>query len=141
MHNGSSWANRLRAPASVLIAVFYGATLDSRSAAALAHRRPAVLHSGSVTVLHRTTLRLSFYLVTVALGMLELPLIRLLAPHPSTKMYPFLHMLRLFVFPSATTVPTAFVSAAAVSAAAVPAAGSGVGIKRGMLGARLLQQS
>ncbi|CAI7773312.1 unnamed protein product [Closterium sp. NIES-53] len=43
MHNGASRANRLRAPASVRTAVFYGATLDSRSAAALAHRRPVVL--------------------------------------------------------------------------------------------------
>ncbi|CAI7884357.1 unnamed protein product [Closterium sp. NIES-53] len=46
MHNGASWANRLRAPASVRTAVFYGATLDSRSAAALAHRRLAVLAGG-----------------------------------------------------------------------------------------------
>ncbi|CAI7880217.1 unnamed protein product [Closterium sp. NIES-53] len=43
MHNSASRANRLRAPAGVCTAVFYGATLDSRSAAALAHRRPAVL--------------------------------------------------------------------------------------------------
>ncbi|CAI7813404.1 unnamed protein product [Closterium sp. NIES-54] len=43
MHNDASRANRLRAPTSVRTAVFYGATLDSRSAAALAHRRPAVL--------------------------------------------------------------------------------------------------
>ncbi|CAI7745502.1 unnamed protein product [Closterium sp. NIES-54] len=43
MHNGASRANRMHASASVLIAVFYGATLDSRSAAALAHRRPTVL--------------------------------------------------------------------------------------------------
>ncbi|CAI7863613.1 unnamed protein product [Closterium sp. NIES-53] len=37
MHNGASRANHLRAPASVRTAVFYGATLDSHSAAALAH--------------------------------------------------------------------------------------------------------
>ncbi|CAI7808932.1 unnamed protein product [Closterium sp. NIES-53] len=43
MHNGASRANRLRALANVHTGVFYGATLDSRSAAALAHRRPAVL--------------------------------------------------------------------------------------------------
>ncbi|CAI7745509.1 unnamed protein product [Closterium sp. NIES-53] len=43
MHNGASRANRLRASASVRTAVFYGATLDNRSAAALAHCRPAVL--------------------------------------------------------------------------------------------------
>ncbi|CAI7860705.1 unnamed protein product [Closterium sp. NIES-53] len=43
MHNGAIRANRLRALASVRIAVFYGATLDRRSAAALAHRQPAVL--------------------------------------------------------------------------------------------------
>ncbi|CAI7860839.1 unnamed protein product [Closterium sp. NIES-53] len=43
MHNGASRADRLRAPASVRTAVFYRATLDSRSAAALAHRRLAVL--------------------------------------------------------------------------------------------------
>ncbi|CAI7776498.1 unnamed protein product [Closterium sp. NIES-53] len=40
MHNDAIRANRLLAPASVRTAVFYGATLDSRSAAALAHRRP-----------------------------------------------------------------------------------------------------
>ncbi|CAI7875201.1 unnamed protein product [Closterium sp. NIES-53] len=43
MCNGASRANRLRASASVRTAVYYGATLDSRSTAALAHRRPAVL--------------------------------------------------------------------------------------------------
>ncbi|CAI7812682.1 unnamed protein product [Closterium sp. NIES-54] len=43
MHNGASLANRLRARVSERIAVFYGATLDNRSAEALAHRRPAVL--------------------------------------------------------------------------------------------------
>ncbi|CAI7755360.1 unnamed protein product [Closterium sp. NIES-53] len=43
MHNGASRANRLRASASVRTAVFYRATLDSHSAAALAHCRPAVL--------------------------------------------------------------------------------------------------
>ncbi|CAI7873095.1 unnamed protein product [Closterium sp. NIES-53] len=43
MHNGASRANRLRASASMRTAVFYGATLDSHSAAALVHRRPVVL--------------------------------------------------------------------------------------------------
>ncbi|CAI7772734.1 unnamed protein product [Closterium sp. NIES-53] len=43
MHNGANRANRLRAPASVRTAVFYGATLDSHSVAALAHRPPAAL--------------------------------------------------------------------------------------------------
>ncbi|CAI7908940.1 unnamed protein product [Closterium sp. NIES-53] len=43
MHNDASRANRLRAPASVRTAVFYRATLDIHSAAALAHHRPAVL--------------------------------------------------------------------------------------------------
>ncbi|CAI7800303.1 unnamed protein product [Closterium sp. NIES-53] len=43
MHNGASRANRLRTSASVRTAVFYSATLDSRSAAVLAHCRPAVL--------------------------------------------------------------------------------------------------
>ncbi|CAI7739823.1 unnamed protein product [Closterium sp. NIES-53] len=43
MYNGASRANRLRASASVRTAAFYGATLDSHSAAAMAHRRPAVL--------------------------------------------------------------------------------------------------
>ncbi|CAI7837524.1 unnamed protein product [Closterium sp. NIES-53] len=43
MHNGAIRANRLRASANVRTAVFYGAMLDSRSAAALAHRRPVVL--------------------------------------------------------------------------------------------------
>ncbi|CAI7880368.1 unnamed protein product [Closterium sp. NIES-53] len=42
MHNGASRASRLHAPASVRTAVFYGATLDSRFATALADRRPAV---------------------------------------------------------------------------------------------------
>ncbi|CAI7907261.1 unnamed protein product [Closterium sp. NIES-53] len=53
MHNGGSRANRLRAPASVRTAVFYGATMDSRSAAALAHRRPAVLAGRLFAVLAR----------------------------------------------------------------------------------------
>ncbi|CAI7798098.1 unnamed protein product [Closterium sp. NIES-53] len=53
MHNGAGRANRLRAPASVLSTVFYGATLDSRSAAALAHRRPAVLTGRLSAVLAR----------------------------------------------------------------------------------------
>ncbi|CAI7860539.1 unnamed protein product [Closterium sp. NIES-54] len=43
MHNGASQANRLRTPASMRTAIFYGTKLDSRSVAALAHRRPAVL--------------------------------------------------------------------------------------------------
>ncbi|CAI7801050.1 unnamed protein product [Closterium sp. NIES-53] len=43
MYNEVSRANRLHAPASVRTAVIYGATLDSRSAAALARRRPAML--------------------------------------------------------------------------------------------------
>ncbi|CAI7841013.1 unnamed protein product [Closterium sp. NIES-53] len=43
MHNGASRANHLRVPTSVHTAVFYGATLDNHSAAALAHRRPTVL--------------------------------------------------------------------------------------------------
>ncbi|CAI7775263.1 unnamed protein product [Closterium sp. NIES-53] len=42
MHNGASRANRLRTPVSVRTADFCGATMDSRSAAALAHRRLAV---------------------------------------------------------------------------------------------------
>ncbi|CAI7796303.1 unnamed protein product [Closterium sp. NIES-53] len=53
MHNGASRANRLRALASVSTAVFYGATLDSRSAAVLAHRRPAVLAGHLSVVLVR----------------------------------------------------------------------------------------
>ncbi|CAI7790420.1 unnamed protein product [Closterium sp. NIES-53] len=53
MHNGASRANHLRAFASVRTAVFYGATLDSRSAAALAHRRPAVLAGCLSAVLAR----------------------------------------------------------------------------------------
>ncbi|CAI7869935.1 unnamed protein product [Closterium sp. NIES-53] len=43
MHNGAGRTNRLRASANVRAAVFCGATLDSRSATALAHRRPAAL--------------------------------------------------------------------------------------------------
>ncbi|CAI7872965.1 unnamed protein product [Closterium sp. NIES-53] len=43
MHNGATRANRLRAPASVRIAVFYGAMLDSRSAAALDRERYVLL--------------------------------------------------------------------------------------------------
>ncbi|CAI7797179.1 unnamed protein product [Closterium sp. NIES-53] len=53
MHNGASRANHLRASASVRTADFYGATLDSRSAVALAHRRPAVLASRLSAVLAR----------------------------------------------------------------------------------------
>ncbi|CAI7913147.1 unnamed protein product [Closterium sp. NIES-53] len=53
MHNGASRANRLRASASVRTAVIYGATLDSRSAAALAHRRLAVLAGRHSAVLTR----------------------------------------------------------------------------------------
>ncbi|CAI7800791.1 unnamed protein product [Closterium sp. NIES-53] len=53
MHNDASWANRLRAPASVRAAVFYGATMDSRSAAALACRRPAMLAGRLSAVLAR----------------------------------------------------------------------------------------
>ncbi|CAI7770854.1 unnamed protein product [Closterium sp. NIES-53] len=53
MHNGASRANRLRAPASVRNAVFYGATLDSRFAAALARRRPAALASRPSAMLAR----------------------------------------------------------------------------------------
>ncbi|CAI7798836.1 unnamed protein product [Closterium sp. NIES-53] len=53
MHNGASRANRLRAPASVRTAVFYAATLDSRSAAALAHCRLAVLAGHLSAVLAR----------------------------------------------------------------------------------------
>ncbi|CAI7798319.1 unnamed protein product [Closterium sp. NIES-53] len=53
MHNGASRANRLRASASVRTTVFYGATLDSRSAVALAHRRPAVLAGRLSAVLAR----------------------------------------------------------------------------------------
>ncbi|CAI7805362.1 unnamed protein product [Closterium sp. NIES-54] len=53
MHNGASRANRLRASASVRTTVYYGATLDSRSAAALAHRRPAVLAGCLSAVLAR----------------------------------------------------------------------------------------
>ncbi|CAI7733417.1 unnamed protein product [Closterium sp. NIES-53] len=53
MHNGASRANRLRAPVSVRTAVFYEATLDSRSTAALAHRRLAVLAGRLSAVLAR----------------------------------------------------------------------------------------
>ncbi|CAI7754140.1 unnamed protein product [Closterium sp. NIES-53] len=53
MHNGASRPNRLRAPASVRTIVFYGATLDSRFAAALAHSRPAVLAGRLSAVLAR----------------------------------------------------------------------------------------
>ncbi|CAI7749229.1 unnamed protein product, partial [Closterium sp. NIES-53] len=53
MHNSASRANRLRATARVHTAVFYGATLDSRSSAALAHRRPAVLAGRLSAVLAR----------------------------------------------------------------------------------------
>ncbi|CAI7900812.1 unnamed protein product [Closterium sp. NIES-54] len=53
MHNGASRANRLRASASVRTADFYRATLDSRSAVALAHRRPAVLAGRLSAVLAR----------------------------------------------------------------------------------------
>ncbi|CAI7846997.1 unnamed protein product [Closterium sp. NIES-53] len=53
MHSGASRANRLRAPVSVRTAVFYGATLDSRSTAALAHRRPAMLAGPLFAVLAR----------------------------------------------------------------------------------------
>ncbi|CAI7840357.1 unnamed protein product [Closterium sp. NIES-53] len=53
MHNGASWANRLRPPASVRTAVFYGATLDIHSIAALAHRRPAALACHLSAVLAR----------------------------------------------------------------------------------------
>ncbi|CAI5482111.1 unnamed protein product [Closterium sp. Yama58-4] len=86
-------------------------------------------HSGSVTVLPRASLRLSFRLVAVASGMLQLPLIRLLAPRPAAKLYPCLHTSRLFVFPSAAAVPAA------------AAAGAGSVSKGGMMGALLLQQS
>ncbi|CAI7805568.1 unnamed protein product [Closterium sp. NIES-53] len=51
--NGASQDNHLRAPASVRTAVFYGATLDSRSTAALAHRRPAALAGRLSAVLAR----------------------------------------------------------------------------------------
>ncbi|CAI7785246.1 unnamed protein product [Closterium sp. NIES-54] len=51
MQNGASRANCLRAPASVRTAVFYGATLDSRFAAALARRRPTALAGRSSAVL------------------------------------------------------------------------------------------
>ncbi|CAI7903050.1 unnamed protein product [Closterium sp. NIES-53] len=51
MHNGASRANRLRTSASMRTAVFYGATLDSRSAATLAHRRRAVLAGRPFAVL------------------------------------------------------------------------------------------
>ncbi|CAI7884361.1 unnamed protein product [Closterium sp. NIES-53] len=50
MHNDASRASRVRAPASVRTAVFFWATLDSRSAAALAHHRPAVLAGRLSTV-------------------------------------------------------------------------------------------
>ncbi|CAI7749232.1 unnamed protein product [Closterium sp. NIES-53] len=53
MHNSASRANCLRATARVRTAVFYGATLDSRSAAALAHRRRAVLAGHLSAVLAR----------------------------------------------------------------------------------------
>ncbi|CAI7793729.1 unnamed protein product [Closterium sp. NIES-53] len=53
MQNGASRANRLRAPTSVRIAVFYQATLDSRSVAAVAHRRLAVLAGCLSVVLAR----------------------------------------------------------------------------------------
>ncbi|CAI7825393.1 unnamed protein product [Closterium sp. NIES-53] len=53
MHNGASLANRLRAPASVHTAVFYRATLDSRSTAPLEHRRLAVLSGRLSAVLAR----------------------------------------------------------------------------------------
>ncbi|CAI7844354.1 unnamed protein product [Closterium sp. NIES-53] len=53
MYNGASRANRLRASASVRTAVFYGAMLDNHSAAALAHRRPAVLVGRLSAVLHK----------------------------------------------------------------------------------------
>ncbi|CAI7883333.1 unnamed protein product [Closterium sp. NIES-53] len=53
MHNGLSRANRLCAPASVRTAVFYGATLDSHSAAGLAHCRPTVLAGRLFAVLAR----------------------------------------------------------------------------------------
>ncbi|CAI7892154.1 unnamed protein product [Closterium sp. NIES-53] len=53
MHNGAIRANRLRAPASVRTTVFYGATLDSRFASALAHRRLAVLAGCLSVVLAR----------------------------------------------------------------------------------------
>ncbi|CAI7741392.1 unnamed protein product [Closterium sp. NIES-54] len=53
MHNGASRANLLHALASVRTAVFYGATLDSRSAAALAYCRPAVLAGRLSAVLAR----------------------------------------------------------------------------------------
>ncbi|CAI7733237.1 unnamed protein product [Closterium sp. NIES-53] len=53
MHNSAIRANRLRARVSVRIAVFYEATLDKRSAAALAHRRPGVLAGRLSAVLVR----------------------------------------------------------------------------------------
>ncbi|CAI7792552.1 unnamed protein product [Closterium sp. NIES-53] len=53
MRNGASRANHLRAPASVRTALFYGATLDSRSAEALAHGRLAVLAGRLSAVLAR----------------------------------------------------------------------------------------
>ncbi|CAI7794353.1 unnamed protein product [Closterium sp. NIES-53] len=53
MHNGASRANRLRTPTSKRTAVFYGATLDSRSAATLALHRPAVLAGRLSAVLAR----------------------------------------------------------------------------------------
>ncbi|CAI7889704.1 unnamed protein product [Closterium sp. NIES-53] len=53
MPNEASRANRLRTPASMHTAVFYGATLDSRSAAALARRRPASLAGCLFAVLAR----------------------------------------------------------------------------------------
>ncbi|CAI7923316.1 unnamed protein product [Closterium sp. NIES-53] len=53
MHNGASPANRLRPSASVRTAIYYGATLDSRFTAALAHRRPAALAGRLSAVLAR----------------------------------------------------------------------------------------
>ncbi|CAI7866850.1 unnamed protein product [Closterium sp. NIES-53] len=53
MYNNASPANRLRASASVRTAIFYRATLDSNSAAAMAHRRPAVLAGRLSAVLAR----------------------------------------------------------------------------------------
>ncbi|CAI7737829.1 unnamed protein product [Closterium sp. NIES-53] len=53
MHNGASPANRLRPSASVRTTIYYGATLDSRFTAALAHRRPAALAGRLSAVLAR----------------------------------------------------------------------------------------
>ncbi|GJP38052.1 hypothetical protein CLOM_g22485 [Closterium sp. NIES-68] len=89
-------------------------------------------HSGTVTVLPRASLRLSFRLVPVASGMLQLPLIRLLAPRPAAKLYPCLHTSRLFVFPSPGAVPAA--------AATGGGADGGATSKGGMMSAHLLQQ-